>query len=85
MVSKPDHLINSTNKLFTVLSIMFNDMLIYGFNSDDLLLSAIISIPKDSWGFTCSSDNYGAFLSLIVNYLILFLFIHIIIIIIIFV
>ena len=55
---KSDHLINGTNKLFTVLSIMFNAMLTHGFNPDDLLRSTIISIPKDSRGSLCSSDNY---------------------------
>ena len=39
---KSDHLINGTNKLFTVLSIMFNTMLTHGFNPDDLLRSTII-------------------------------------------
>ena len=47
---KSDHLINGTNKLFTVLSIMFNAMLTHGFDPDDLLRSTIISIPKDSRG-----------------------------------
>ena len=55
---KSDHLINGTNKLFTVLSIMFNAMLSHGFNPDDLLRTTIISIPKDSRGSMCSSDNY---------------------------
>ena len=55
---KSDYLINGTNKLFTVLSIMFNAMLTHGFNHDDLLRSTIISIPKDSRGSMCSSDNY---------------------------
>ena len=73
---KSDHLINGTNKLFTVLSIMFNAMLTHGFNPDDLLQSTIISIPKDSRGSMCSI--IGAFLFLIVyaNYRIMFLFIH---------
>ena len=75
---KSDHLINGTNKLFTVLSIIFNAMFTHGFNTDDLLQSTIISIPKDSRGSMCSSDNYRAFLFLIVyaNYLTMFLFIH---------
>ena len=55
---KSDHLISGTNKLFTVLSIMFNTMLTHGFNHDDLLRSTIISIPKDSRGSLCLSDNY---------------------------
>ena len=56
---KSDHLINGTNKMFTVWSIMFNAMLTHGFNPDDLLRSTIISIPKDSRGSMCSSDNYN--------------------------
>ena len=57
---KSDHFINGTNRLFTVLStcIMFNTMLTHCFNPDNLLRSTIISIPKDSRGSLCSSDNY---------------------------
>ena len=55
---KSDNLIKSTNKLFTVLSIMFNAMLTQGFNPDNLLRSTTISIPKDSRGSKYSSDNY---------------------------
>ena len=38
-----------------MLSIMFIAMLTHGFNQEDILLSTIISIPKDNQG---SSDNY---------------------------
>ena len=55
---KSDHLINGSNKLFIILSIMFNAMLTHGFNPEDLLLSTIISIPKDNRGSMNSSDNY---------------------------
>ena len=55
---KSDHLINGSNKLFIMLSIMFNAFLTHGFNSEDLLLSTIISIPKDNRGSMNSSDNY---------------------------
>ena len=55
---KSDHLINGSNKLFILLSIMFNAMLTHGFNPEDLLLSTIISIPKDNRGSMNSSDNY---------------------------
>ena len=37
---------------------MFNAMLTHGFNPEDLLLSTIISIPKDNRGSMNSSDNY---------------------------
>ena len=74
---KSDHLINGTNKLFTVLSIMFNAMLTHGFNPDDLLQSTIISIPKDSRGSMCSSDNYrGISLSNSICKLFDYVFIH---------
>ena len=39
-------------------SIMFNAMITHGFNPEDLLLSTIISIPKDNRGSMNSSDNY---------------------------
>ena len=47
---KSVHLINGTNKQFTVLSFLFNAMLTHGFNPGDLLRSTIISMPKDSRG-----------------------------------
>ena len=40
------------------MSIMFNAMLTHGFNPEYLLLSTIISIPKDNRGLINSSDNY---------------------------
>ena len=74
---KSDYLINGTDKLFTVLSIMFNVMLTHGFNPDDLLRSTIISIPKDSRGSLCSSDNYrGISLSNSICKLVDYVFIH---------
>ena len=42
---KSDHIINGSNKLLLLLSIMFNAMLTHGFNPEDLWLSTIISIP----------------------------------------
>ena len=55
---KSDHLINGSNKLFIMLSIMFNAMLTHGFNPEDHLLSTIIFIPKDNRYSMNSSDNY---------------------------
>ena len=40
-----------------MLSLMFNAMLTHGFNPEYLLLSTIISIPKDNRGSMNSSDN----------------------------
>ena len=55
---KSDHIINRSNKLLLLLSIMVNAMLTHGFNPVDLLLSTIIYIPKDTRGSMNSSDNY---------------------------
>ena len=44
--------------MFVILCLMFNSMLTHGYTPDDLLLSTIISIPKDSRGSMSSSDNY---------------------------
>ena len=55
---KSDHLINGSNKLFIILSIMFNAMLTHGFSSEGFLLSTIISIPKNNRGSMNSSDHY---------------------------
>ena len=74
---KYGHLINGTNRLFTVLSIMFNTMLNPRFNPDDLLRSTIISIPKNSRGSLCSSDSYrGISLSNSICKLFYYVFIH---------
>ena len=35
-------------------------MLIHGYNANNLVLSSIISIPKDIRSSLCSSDNYRA-------------------------
>ena len=52
-------------------------MLTHGFNPDDLLRSTIISIPKDSRGSLCSSDNYrGISLSNSICKLFDYVFIH---------
>ena len=44
--------------MFVILCLMFNSMLTHGYTPDDLLLSTIISIPKDNRGSMSSSDNY---------------------------
>ena len=51
------NLINNSTKLFIMLSIMFNAMLTHGVNPEYLLLSTLISIPKDNRGSMNSSDN----------------------------
>ena len=71
---KCDNLINGTNKLFAVLSIMFNAMLTHGFNPDDLSYqyAKTVRVPF------VQVILIGPFLFLIVyaNYMIMFLFIH---------
>ena len=47
---KSDHLINGSNELFIMLSIMFNAMLTHGFNPEDLL-STIDFYSKGQLGF----------------------------------
>ena len=41
-----------------LLSMLFQSMLIHGYNANDLVLSSIISIPKDIRSSLSSSDNY---------------------------
>ena len=44
---KSDHLINGGKRLHILLSMLFRSMLIRGYNGNDLVVSSIISIPKD--------------------------------------
>jgi len=53
-----DHLLNGTPKLYRILCILFNCMVIHGHTANDLLYSTIISIPKNLRASLCSSDNY---------------------------
>ena len=55
---KSDHLINGGKRLHILLSMLFKSMLIHGYNANDLVLSSIISIPKDIRSSLSSSDNY---------------------------
>ena len=55
---KSDHLINGSKRLHILLSMLFRSMLIHGYNANDLVLSSIISIPKDIRSSLSSSDNY---------------------------
>ena len=69
---KSDHLINGGKRLHILLSMLFRSMLIHGYNANDLVLSSIISIPKDIRSSLSSSDNYrGIYLMGYVNYLIM--------------
>ena len=53
-----DHLINGGKRLHILLFMLFKSMLIHGYNANDLVLSSIISIPKDIRSSLGSSDNY---------------------------
>lgn len=47
-----------SHRLFTLLSLLFECMLVHGFTPEDLLESVIVSIPKDTKGKLSISDNY---------------------------
>ena len=55
---KSDQLINGSKRLHILLSKLFKSMLIHGYNANDLVLSSIISIPKDIRSSLSSNDNY---------------------------
>ena len=55
---RSDHLINGSQRLFIMLSSLFNSMLVHGYTLDALLKSTIISILKDSAASLPRSDNY---------------------------
>ena len=53
-----NHLINGGHRLHVFLSLLFNCMIVHGHIPKDLLVSTIISIPKDMRASLCKSDNY---------------------------
>ena len=53
-----DHVINGGPKLFTMLSLLFQSMLVHGYTPKLLLKYVIISIPKNLKGNLSNSDNY---------------------------
>ena len=55
---RSDHIINGSQRLFIILSLLFNSTLVHGYTPDALLKSTIISIPKDSSASLTRSDNY---------------------------
>ena len=55
---RSDHLINGPQRLFVILSLLFNSMLVHGYTPDALLKSTIISILKDSAASLARSDYY---------------------------
>ena len=50
-----DHLINGSRKLFHMLRLLFNAMIVHGYTAKDLLHSTIVSIPKNMRSSLCSS------------------------------
>ena len=55
---RSDHLIDAGNSLNVLLSLLFRAMVIYGHYPRNLLVSTIISIPKDLKSSLCNVDNY---------------------------
>ena len=53
-----DHLKHASDKLFVILAMLINSMLIHGYNPEQLLHCTVVSIPKDARGSKKSSDNY---------------------------
>lgn len=55
-----DHIINGTHKLFIMLSLVYNAMIVHGVSPSLFLTGLMIPIPKDRKKSLCSSDNYRA-------------------------
>ena len=55
-----DHLINASPKLFTVLAMLINCMIMHGYSPSKLLESTIVPIPKDNRASLTCSENYIA-------------------------
>ena len=55
-----NHIKHGTNRLFIIISLLFNCMLSHGMAPDELLLGTMIPLIKDSRGKKQCSDNYRA-------------------------
>ena len=55
-----NHLKHGTDRLYVIISLLFNCMLSHGIAPDELLLGTMIPLIKDSRGKKHSSDNYRA-------------------------
>ena len=53
-----DHLLKSGKRLQILLSLLFKSILFHGYSPHELLLSTIVSIPKDVKSSLSSADNY---------------------------
>ena len=54
------HLINASPKLFTVLAMLINCMIMHGYSPSKLLESTIVRIPTDNRASLTCSENYRA-------------------------
>ena len=55
-----DHFINGTDRLFTLIALLFTCMLSYGVSPLGLLCSTMVPVPKDKRGSKSDSNNYRA-------------------------
>ena len=55
-----DYFINGTDRLFTLISLLFTCMLSYGVSPLGLLCSTMVGVPKDKPGSKSDSNNYRA-------------------------
>ena len=55
---RSNHLINAGKSLNDLLSLLFGAIVIHGHYPHNLLVSTIISIPKDLTSSLCNVDNY---------------------------
>ena len=63
-----DHLNNSGTRLCILTSLLFKSILFHGYPPHELLLSTIVSIPKDIKSSLSSADNYrGISLSILLQ------------------
>ena len=53
-----NHIINGEHRLFILLFLLFNAMLVHGYYPSELLKSTIISLPKDKTASLSSNINY---------------------------
>ena len=53
-----NHLLHGGNKLYVLLSLLFNAMIVHSHTPDIMLKSTIISIPKNASGDLSNSENY---------------------------
>ena len=70
-----DHFINGTDRLFTLISLIFTCMQSHGVSPLGLLCSTMVPVPKDRRGSKSDSNNYRAIAisSILRKYLILLL------------